>query len=231
MSSPSSLKQTLAFNAQHVPPHAWDTHLPAVPDLALTAQALRQRFEQPPVWQPELRREPLWTAQKMRPAAVFIALVMRRQPTLILTQLSAQLSTHSGQIALPGGKIEPGESAEQAALREAHEEIGLQADFVQVLGALPPYVTGSAFHITPVVALVRTGFVLQTDPAEVDDVFEPPLTFLMNPAHHARHRWVFEGQEKQWFSMPWMDEKAGTERSIWGATAGILRNLYGFLSA
>jgi 8-oxo-dGTP pyrophosphatase MutT (NUDIX family) len=213
------------FNPRDVPIQSWDSHLSAVPEHALTPNALKQRFMHPPAWQPEVREEPAFTDRSPREAAVLIALVMRDQPTIILTQRTDTLSTHSGQIAFPGGKLDAGETASQAALREAHEEVGLESRYVQVLGCLPRYITGTAFHIIPVVALVQPGFSLQANPDEVADVFEVPLPFLMNPAHHARHELEFQGHHRQWFSMPW------EERFIWGATAGMLRNLYRFLSA
>jgi 8-oxo-dGTP pyrophosphatase MutT (NUDIX family) len=219
------------FNPLEVPIKAWDSHLPAVPAPLLTLASLRERFARPPLWQPEVREEPRFTDRAARDAAVLVALVMREEPTLILTQRTEQMSTHSGQIAFPGGKVDAGETVEQAALREAHEEVGLAADFVHVIGTLPRYVTGTAFHITPVVAAVQPGFVLQANPDEVADVFEVPLAFLMNPAHHARHHFEFQGHQREWFSMPWLDTNTGQKRFIWGATAGMLRNLYRFLSA
>jgi 8-oxo-dGTP pyrophosphatase MutT (NUDIX family) len=219
------------FNPLEVPIKAWDSHLPAVPAPSLTLASLRERFAQPPVWQPEVREEPRFTDRAPRDAAVLLALVMREEPTLILTQRTEHMSTHSGQIAFPGGKVDAGETVEQAALREAHEEVGLQAEFVHIIGSLPRYVTGTAFHITPVVAAVQPGFALQANPDEVADVFEVPLSFLMNPAHHARHQFEFQGHQREWFSMPWLDTRTGQNRFIWGATAGMLRNLYRFLAA
>ena len=115
------------------------------------------------------------------------------------------------------------------ALREAHEEIGLLPEFVDVLGTLPIYRTGSAFIVTPVVGLLRHGFAFARNPDEVDEIFEVPLAFLMNPANHRRHAWDWEGQVREWYSMPYDD--AGQERFIWGATAGMLRNFYRMLSA
>ena len=119
------------------------------------------------------------------------------------------------------------------ALREADGEIGLPGGHVEVLGTLPNYVTGSAFIITPVVALVQPGFQLQPNPAEVADVFEVPLRFLMNPANHRRHAIEFEGAQREWLSMPYTSDAPGMpkERYIWGATAAMLRNFYRFLLA
>ena len=231
MSTFVSLAKIPNFNPLDVPIKGWDRHLPAVDTHSLTLRALEQRFARPPAWQPEVREEPPFTDRKPHDAAVLLAVVMREEPTLLLTLRTDNLSTHSGQIAFPGGKVDSGETMEQAALREAHEEVGLAAQHVQLLGTLPRYVTGTAFHITPVVAAVRPGFELQANPAEVAEVFEVPLAFLMNPANHARHEFEFQGHRREWFSMPWTDEAAGRERFIWGATAGMLRNFYRFLAA
>jgi len=117
------------------------------------------------------------------------------------------------------------------------EEVGLPRSHVEVLGTLPIYVTGTAYSVTPVVALVTPGFVLRPNPGEVADVFEVPLAYLMNPANHRRHAVEFDGITREWLSMPYLDtsvlQENGRmpERFIWGATAGMLRNLYRFLSA
>ncbi len=149
---------------------------------------------------------------------------------MLLTRRTAQLANHSGQIAFPGGKQDADDEDEvNTALREAREEIGLQAEFVQILGTLPVYQTGSAFTITPVVALVRDGFSVARNVHEVDEVFEVPLEFLMNPSNHRRHALDWQGVRREWLSMPYWD--GGTEHFIWGATAGMLRNFYRFLSA
>lgn len=219
-----------AFDPQQVPVVRVDHALPAVPLQALSEAALRQRFAQPPVWQPELVRERKFMSRSPAQAAVLLGLVMREQPMVLLTQRTAHLSTHSGQVAFAGGKCDPEDANPAAtALREAHEEVGLEAQYVQVIGQLPEYVTGSAFHVTPVVALIAPSHTLTPNPHEVQAVFEVPLAYLMNPAHHRWHSHVFEGVERQWLSMPYQD---GThERYIWGATAGMLRNFYRFLSA
>lgn len=231
MSNFVSLANIPNFNPQDIAIQGWDAHLPAVLAQTLAPEALKQRFARPPEWQPEVREEPPFTDRSPKDAAVLISIVMHAQPTLLLTQRSAQMTTHSGQIAFPGGKVDAGETFEQAALREAHEEIGLSPDFVEIIGTLPRYVTGTAFHITPVVALIKPGFEVQANPTEVADVFEVPLAFLMNPAHHARHAFEFKGHQREWFSMPWLDTQTGQNRFIWGATAGMLRNLYRMLSA
>lgn len=204
--------------------------LAAAPAGRLTPEGLRERFARPPVWTPELVRERRFTDRAPAPAAVLIPLVVRERLGLLLTQRTAHLSTHSGQIAFPGGKVDAEDrDATAAALREAQEEIGLEPAHVEVLGRLPEYVTGTQFHITPVVALVQPGFTLLPNPGEVDDVFEVPLDFLMDPINHRRHGFEWNGEMREWYSMPY--QEGATERFIWGATAGMLRNLYRFLTA
>lgn len=221
---------TQPFDPRQVPVTMVDTHLPAVPAAVMQAAALRQRFAHPPSWQPELVAEKRFMDRLPMRAAVLIPLVMRHEPTVLLTLRTAHLSTHSGQIAFPGGKLDDTDATpEAAALREAHEEIGLNPQLVEILGQLPEYLTGSAFHVTPVVGLVQPDFSLNPNRHEVDDVFEVPLHFLMNPAHHRHHRLHWQGVQREWLSMPY---RRGThEYFIWGATAGMLRNFYRFLTA
>jgi 8-oxo-dGTP pyrophosphatase MutT (NUDIX family) len=207
-----------------------DSHLPAVPPEARTPEALRQRFALPPQWAPEVVREKRFSDRQPTDAAVLVPIVLRPEPTVLLTERTAHLSTHSGQVAFPGGKRDPEDASAQAtALREAHEEVGLVASDVQVLGTLPIYITGTAFLITPVVALVDPRAHLNPNPYEVADVFEVPLAFLLDPANHERHSMVWNGVPREWFAMPYQD--GDRQRYIWGATAGMLRNLYRFLSA
>ena len=232
---PSSLP---VFDPRSIPVLGIDSHLAGVALEQLTPQALRDRFRHPPMWTPEHSVEMSFSDRPPALAAVLLPLVMREELTLLLTERSTNLSTHSGQIAFPGGRTDDtDQDAVDTALREAHEEIALPRHHVEVLGTLPTYVTGSAFIITPVVALIKPGFQLHPNPGEVADVFEVPLRFLMNPAHHQRHETEFNGVLRQWLSMPYSDPMSQTagseirERYIWGATAGMLRNFYRFLSA
>ena len=218
------------FDPRLGPVQGIDSHWPPVVLTALAPTALRQRFADPPPWVPELMAEPAWSARQARHASVLIPIVMRRRPTVLLTERTLHLPTHSGQIAFPGGKAEEFDTdAIATALREAQEEVGLEPAFIQVLGQLPHYRTGSGFIITPVVALVETGFTLSPDFNEVADVFEVPLAYLMNPAHHQRHAYERDGLRREWFAMPYQDKER--LRFIWGATAGMLRNFYRMLSA
>jgi 8-oxo-dGTP pyrophosphatase MutT (NUDIX family) len=220
------------FDPRKVAVAGVDAHLPRVADEWLRPQALRQRFQNPPLWQPEVREEAKYANRSPMRAAVLVPVVMRAQPTVLLTERTAHLSTHSGQIAFPGGKADEDDADEAAtALREAEEEVGLAHDFVQVLGTLPVYVTGTSFIITPVVALVQPGFTLNPNANEVADVFEVPLGFLMDPANHQRHQFDLNGQRREWFSMPYSVPGEVHSRFIWGATAGMLRNFYRFLAA
>ena len=159
--------------------------------------------------------------QPVRPAAVLIAVVDHPEPTVLLTQRSPHLADHAGQIAFPGGKIDATDaSPRDAALREAEEEVGLDRGFVDPLGYLGVYGTSFGFRILPTVARVRPGFSLQINRSEVDDAFEVPLAFLMNPDNHQLHAREFRGVERTYYAMPF------AERYIWGATAGILRVMY-----
>jgi 8-oxo-dGTP pyrophosphatase MutT (NUDIX family) len=219
-----------SFDPQQVPVFQVDTHLEAVPAKLLTPEALQARFANPPQWQPELVRERKFMDRQPAQAAVLLGIVMRDEPKVLLTQRPSHMSTHAGQIAFAGGKCDETDADVAAtALREAHEEVGLDAHHVQVLGTLPEYVTGSAFYVTPVVALISPAMTLRLNTHEVSDAFEVPLAFLMNPAHHRWHRYEFEGVTREWLSMPYQDGEH--LRFVWGATAGMLRNFYRFLRA
>ena len=157
----------------------------------------------------------------VRPAAVLIPIVDHEEPTVLLTQRSTHLKEHSGQVAFPGGKIDATDKSPlEAALREAQEEVGLDRSFIDPIGYLDVYGTGFGFRILPTLARVKPGFKLTINHSEVDDAFEVPLAFLMNPANHQLHSKEFRGMERSYYAMPF------AERYIWGATAGILRTLY-----
>jgi 8-oxo-dGTP pyrophosphatase MutT (NUDIX family) len=159
--------------------------------------------------------------QPIRPAAVLIPVVDHAEPTVLLTQRAAHLNDHAGQISFPGGKIDATDASPlDTALREAEEEIGLSREFVEPIGYLDLYGTSFGFRILPTLARVRPGFKLHINTSEVDDAFEVPLTFLMNPLNHQVHSKEFRGMERSYYAMPF------AERYIWGATAGILRILY-----
>jgi 8-oxo-dGTP pyrophosphatase MutT (NUDIX family) len=159
--------------------------------------------------------------QPIRPAAVLVPLVDHPQPTVLLTQRSAHLNDHAGQISFPGGKIDATDASPlDTALREAEEEIGLSREFIDPIGYLDLYGTSFGFRILPAVARIKPGFKLRINHSEVDDVFEVPLAFLMNPVNHQTHSKEFRGIERSYYAMPY------EERYIWGATAGILRVLY-----
>ncbi|MFM7801973.1 MAG: CoA pyrophosphatase [Limnohabitans sp.] len=225
-----SLAQIPDFSPHDVEVLGTDTHLPAVPLHALSEASLRDKFARPFSVSATAFHEPLWSNEPPKPASVLLGVVMHAQPSVLLTVRTAHLSSHSGQVALPGGRKDPQDADEIAtALREAQEEVGLHPDFVSVLGCLPVYVTGTGYRVTPVVALLNPAMKLAANPQEVADVFEVPLAYLMDPANHRRHAVQWRGVTREWFSMPYDTEHK--QRLIWGATAGILRHFYHFLSA
>jgi len=214
-----------------------DQHLPPVSPLQYSRDALLSRFAQPPHWQPDVDVEKWYRAPDPVHAAVLVPLVMRDRASVLLTQRTAHLKKHAGQISFPGGRMEPTDANPvAAALREAQEEVGLDPQRVEVLGSLPTYTTGTGFIVTPVVGLItprdhdHPWLSLQPDPGEVEEAFEVPLDFLMDPRHHQRRAFDLSGTSLEFFSMPWSSE-AGKEYFIWGATAAMLRNLYRFLAA
>lgn len=214
-----------------------DDHLPPLPGERLAEAALRERFAaEAHAWTPEFHGDGarLLPDQDPTPASVLIPLVLREEgPRVLLTRRTAHLRDHAGQISFPGGRVEAAdESAVHTALRETEEEVGLAREHVQVLGQLNIYTTVTGYRVTPVVALVNPGFSLALDAFEVEEAFEVPLQFLMTPAHHRRHEMTWQGLRRQFLSMPWHAPDAdglSREYFIWGATAAMLRNLYGLL--
>lgn len=165
-------------------------------------------------------------ASELTAASVLVPIVLREaEATVLFTRRTAHLKNHSGQISFPGGRAEPEDpSPEHTALRETFEEIGLAAERVELLGRLGDYHTRTGYRITPVVGLVTPPFELSPDGHEVDEVFEVPLAFLLDPANHQRHSREFQGETRHFFAIPWRDYY------IWGATAGMLVNLQRRLS-
>lgn len=159
-------------------------------------------------------------ASPLHDAAVLVGIVSRPEPTFLLTERTAHLSSHAGQIAFPGGRLDPDETAEQAAIREAQEEIGLAAETIEIVAHLPVYTTTTGFCITPVIGFIDPKAQIAKNPAEVASVFEVPVRFLMDARNHRIDARVWQGQQRFFYAMP------HEQRYIWGATAGILKCLH-----
>ena len=155
----------------------------------------------------------------LKPAAVLVGIIHGENPGILLTKRTATLTAHAGQVAFPGGRMDAGETPEQAALREAHEEVGLPPDSVELAGRLPDYVTGTGYLVTPVLGLLMPGFVPVPAAAEVESVFELPLSVLLDPEAPERRRAEFRGRMRSFWVWP------HAEHYIWGATAAILVHL------
>jgi 8-oxo-dGTP pyrophosphatase MutT (NUDIX family) len=200
------------------------------PPGAYSAQWLRARFANPraTVAPVTVGDGHLWRQNReIRPAAVLVPVVDRGDAlTVLFTKRTAHLHDHAGQISFPGGRTEDGDpSPGGTALRETAEEIGLAPDRVVILGHLTDYTTVTGYRVTPVVGLVTPPFELKLDDFEVAEVFEVPLAFLLDPANHQRNLVVHEGTERYYYAMPY------GRHYIWGATAGMLMNLYAYLGA
>ena len=198
----------------------------------LTPETLRQRFRETRDWTHEMLGDQQFedlggnAGQAYRRASVLVPIVVRDQLQLLLTQRTSHLRDHAGQISFPGGRAEPEDAdAAATALREAHEEIGLAADRIEVIGSLPHYHTVTRYEVTPVVALVHPPFELVPHPGEVEEAFEVPLSFILDPANHQKRSRPWNGHQRHFYAMPY------GRYFIWGATAAMLRNLYHFLRA
>jgi len=232
---PTPMPSPRVLNPRAVPIAGTDGHLPAVPLHALTASAVRARLAAMQGWQPEIPGDgSAFGGREPAHAAVLVPLVQRQGGLqVLLTQRTDHLRDHAGQISFPGGRAEAQDGGPAGtALREAQEEVGLPHHCVDVIGCMPVYTTVTRFVVTPVVALVQPPFELALDSFEVAEAFEVPLAYLMNPAHHRRHVFQFDGGQRQFLSMPWQGAGAdgqAKEFFIWGATAAMLRNLYRLL--
>jgi 8-oxo-dGTP pyrophosphatase MutT (NUDIX family) len=223
-------------NPHSIPVVGTDAHLPPVSRDALSATALRGRFQRLADWQPELAGDGrLIGARAPAHAAVLVPLVQRDDGLqVLLTRRTDHLRDHAGQVSFPGGRTEAFDDGPiGTALREAREEVGLEPARVEVIGQMPTYATVTSFIVTPVIGLVRPPLDLQLDGHEVAEAFEVPLAYLMDPARHQRHVFTFDGGQRQFLSMPWrtlLPDGSTREYFIWGATAAMLRNLYRLLS-
>ncbi|HEY5633032.1 MAG TPA: CoA pyrophosphatase [Burkholderiaceae bacterium] len=229
----SALSAIPDFDPRALPVELDATTLPAVDPARLSPAALRERFANPPAWSPELTGDRFrLRAEPPRAAAVLVPIVAHETGvTVLLTERTSHLHDHAGQVAFPGGRRDAHDPDDVAtALREAHEEIGLEPHAVDVLAQLPVYLTGTGYSVTPVVGLVRPGVELRLDAFEVAHAFEVPLAFLMDPRFHQRRRIVIGDVERTFYAMPYRGD-GGREFFIWGATAAMLRNLYRMLSA
>lgn len=170
---------------------------------------------------PDLGPYATWSGPP-RDAAVLIPIVDRGdRATVLLTLRTDHLQAHAGQVAFPGGKIDPQDAGpEAAAIRETFEEVGIEASAVETVGRLCPYLTGSGYRVVPVIGILDPAIRPRPNPNEVADVFEVPLDFLMNPANHLRQSREWQGMQRYFYAMPFQN------RFIWGVTAGIVRSLY-----
>lgn len=229
-------KRQPLFDPQEIPIKEILTDHPRVPLEKLHEEALRLRFANELSWQPEITDESRLAlaaagAQsrgkgQLTAAAVLVPIVVGVDGlSVLLTQRTAHLNDHAGQISFPGGRAEAHDaSALATALRESEEEIGLESHRVEHLGNLPDYLTVTGYRVTPVVGLVQPQEIYRPDPFEVADIFEVPLEFLMNPANHQLREWDGPTGKRCFYAMPYEN------RFIWGATAGMLRNLYHYLN-
>ena len=224
------------FNAEAIPIHEVCVNDKKVAPEFLEPEGLKTRLQYPPEWQPEITDEnrhviatdiiaKRQAAGKITRAAVLIPLLLKENGlSVLLTQRTNHLRDHAGQISFPGGRMDPEDlSPDDTALRESREEIGLDPKRVEIIGYLPQYLTVSGYSVTPVVGLVQPQEEYVLDEFEVADVFEVPLHLLLDPANHQIRLWQSEQGGRRFYSIPYEN------RFIWGATAGMLRNLYHLL--
>ncbi len=231
----------LLFDPQTQPVVAPPAVLQALPDSALEADFIAKAFDRRIEWQVEpvfandflVHRDPdtglfLPDHSAMIPAAVLFPLIQRESGLHVLfTRRADHLTSHAGQICFPGGRIELHDAdVTAAALRETHEEVGIGAEHIQLIGTQPGFITSTGYTMQPVIGFVKPGFVIRPDHSEVAEVFEVPLSYLMDPRQHQLHQATLpDGRQRLYFSMPWNDY------FIWGATAALVRNFYHYLSA
>jgi len=224
------------FDAQAVPIESVCIGQQKVLDRLLDPHQLKERLLSPPAWQIEITDEnrnvmaadiiaKRQAAGKVTRAAVLIPLLLQPNGlSVLLTQRTTHLRDHGGQISFPGGRMDPEDAGpNETALRESEEEIGLERERVEIIGQLPEYLTVSGYCVTPIIGLVKPQAEYVLDEFEVADIFEVPLSFLMDPANHQVRVWQSEQGSRRFYSMPYEG------RFIWGATAGMLRNLYHLL--
>jgi len=224
------------FDAQAVPIESVCIGQQKVLDRLLDPHQLKERLLSPPAWQTEITDEnrhvmaadiiaKRQAAGKVTRAAVLIPLLLQPNGlSVLLTQRTTHLRDHGGQISFPGGRMDPEDAGpNETALRESEEEIGLERERVEIIGQLPEYLTVSGYCVTPIIGLVKPQAEYILDEFEVADIFEVPLSFLMDPANHQVRVWQSEQGSRRFYSMPYEG------RFIWGATAGMLRNLYHLL--
>ncbi|TFW09288.1 CoA pyrophosphatase [Oxalobacteraceae bacterium OM1] len=221
----------LKFDPEELPVESLAGESAVLPE-RLNAEWLRERFRHPQEWVAEQSDEHLMRMSGMTtptPAAVLMPIVLRDEGlSLLLTQRTAHLNDHAGQVSLPGGRMEESDGSPiETALRETEEEVGLHRRHVEVLGTLPEYITGTGFRVTPVVSLVHPPFELTADPFEVAEIFEVPLAFLMDGTNHQRRSIELPNGvgRRTFYAMPY------DRFFIWGATAAMLRNLFHFIRA
>ena len=223
-----------SFDPRLIPVEGRDDSSPIVAPERLAVAALRARIANPPRWEPELTGDRFRLREgEPRPAAVLVPIVAHPGgPAVLLTERTSHLHDHAGQIAFPGGRKDPEDPTPVAtALRETHEEIGIAAERIEVIGEMPDYLTATGYRVTPVIGLIQPGFELALDSFEVAEAFEVPLAFLMDPRRHERRRVIHGDIDRIFYAMPYRCELRRREFFIWGATAAMLRNLYRLLSA